>query len=143
MHSILASADISASGLSAERLRMETIANNIANANTTRGKDGLPFRRKEVVFSTVYNDSLGIGSNAGALGVRAEVVETDATDLPRVFDPSHPDADAEGFVTTPAVSIADEMVDLITANRSYEANLKVLRSFREMADQALSLLQRI
>ena len=143
MDVILSSTDISTSGLSAERLRMETIANNIANANTTRGVDGLPYRRKEVVFSSIYDETLGIGSRSHPSGVRAEVVETNVDQLPRVFNPNHPDADAEGYVTMPDVSLADEMVDLVSANRSYEANLKVLRAFREMAEQALSLLQRI
>ena len=136
MSVILSGANVSTSGLSAERLRMETIANNIANANTTRGEGGLPFRRKDVIFSTVYDETNG-------QSVRAEVVEANVADAPQVYDPDHPDANAEGFVTMPDVSIADEMVNLISANRGYEANLKVLHSFKEMAQQALSLLQRI
>ena len=143
MKGILSSTAISISGMSAERLRMETIANNIANANTTRGKDGLPYRRKEVVFSTVYDESLGLREDGPPSGVQAEVVDAEVKELPRVYDPSHPHADENGYVTKPAISIVDEMVDLVTANRSYEANLKVMRAFRQMAEQALSLLQRI
>ena len=75
MKGILTSTEISVSGMSAERLRMETIANNIANANTTRGKDGLPYRRKEVLFSTVYDESLRLGENGRQSGVQAEVVD--------------------------------------------------------------------
>ena len=142
MEGILSSTDISTSGLSAERLRMETIANNIANANTTRGPNGEPYRRKEVVFTAVYDDAVALGRGQQT-GLKAQVVETDLDQLTQVFDPGHPDADAEGYVTMPSVSLPDEMVDLISANRSYEANLKVLRAFREMAEQALSLLQRI
>ena len=143
MDGILSHTDVSASGLTAERLRMEVIANNIANANTTRGEDGGPYRRHEVVFATAYEDALGINRGGKGGGVRAEVVQTSGDDLPRVYKPGHPDADEQGYVTMPNVSLANEMVDLITANRSYEANLRVLRSFRDMAQQALSLLRRI
>ena len=143
MGGILSHTDVSASGLAAERLRMEVIANNIANANTTRGKDGSPYRRLEVVFTTAYDDALGSISGGKGGGVRATVVQTDGSDLPRVYKPGHPDADEQGYVTMPNVSLASEMVNLITANRSYEANLRVLRSFRDMAQQALSLLRRI
>jgi flagellar basal-body rod protein FlgC len=143
MDGILSHTDISASGLTAERLRMEVIANNIANANTTRGQDGGPYRRHEVIFATAYDDAVGAISGGPGAGVRAAVVQTDGGDLPRVYKPGHPDADEQGYVTMPNVSLANEMVDLITANRSYEANLRALRSFRDMAQQALSLLQRI
>ena len=143
MDGILSHTDVSASGLTAERLRMEVIANNIANANTTRGEDGGPYRRHEVVFATAYEDALGISRGGKGGGVRAEVVQTSGDDMPRAYKPGHPDADEQGYVTMPNVSLANEMVDLITANRSYEAHLRVLRSFRDMAQQALSLLRRI
>jgi flagellar basal-body rod protein FlgC len=139
---ILSQTEISASGLSAERLRMEVIANNIANAHTTRGPDGEPYRRREVVFAAAVDQAMREASDASGLrGVDIMGVSEDASDFPRVFQPGHPDADAEGFVRMPNVSLAKEMVDLITANRGYEANLRVLRSFREMVQQTLSLLR--
>ncbi len=135
---ILSTTDVSASGLSAERLRMEVIANNIANANTTRTREGGPFRRRDVVFATAFeglsNDEFG--------GVQVAGIQADGSELPRVYRPGHPDADASGYVTMPNVSLANEMVDLITASRAYEANLRSLRTFRQMVENALSLLQR-
>lgn len=137
---ILSATKIGASGMAAERLRMEVIANNIANANTTRGVDGTPYRRQEVVFASVL-DSAAEDNATGLGGVRVAGVQPDRSDLPRVYRPGHPDADADGFVTMPNVHLATEMVDLITASRGYEANLKVLRSFRDMVQNALSLLR--
>ena len=137
---ILSATKIGASGMAAERLRMEVIANNIANANTTRGVDGNPYRRQEVVFASVLDSATG-DSSTGLGGVRVDGVRPDQSDMPRVYRPGHPDADAEGYVTMPNVHLATEMVDLITASRGYEANLKVLRSFRDMVQNALSLLR--
>ncbi len=142
MPSILPQTDINASGLSAERLRMEVIGNNIANASTTRSPEGGPYRRREVIFSAALDDALDGSTGSGMRGVEVVGVQPDASELPRVYQPGHPDADDEGFVTMPNVSLANEMVDLITANRGYEANLKVLRSYRDMVQQALSLLRR-
>lgn len=135
---ILSTTDVSATGLAAERLRMEVIANNIANANTTRTSEGGPFRRREVVFATALeglaNDEFG--------GVRVAGIQPDDSELPRVYRPGHPDADDGGYVTMPNVSLSNEMVDLITASRAYDANLRSLRTFRELVENALSLLQR-
>ncbi|MCA9150270.1 MAG: flagellar basal body rod protein FlgC [Planctomycetales bacterium] len=142
MQGILSQTDISASGLSAERLRMEVIGNNIANANTTRTAEGGPYRRREVVFSAAMENAMSRGEGTGMRGVEVLGVQSDNGDLPRVYQPGHPDADADGFVLMPNVSLANEMVDLITANRGYDANLKVLRSFRDMVQQTLTLLRR-
>ena len=143
MGGILSQFDISASGLSAERLRMEVIANNIANAHTTRSPEGGPYRRREVVFASALDDVLQSDrtDGSGLAGVRVLGVQQDQSDLPRIYQPGHPDADSEGFVVMPNVSLSNEMVDLITASRGYEANLRVLRSFREMMQQALTLLR--
>ncbi len=143
MSGILSQTDISASGLAAERLRMEVIANNIANAHSTHTPEGGPYRRKHVVFAAAFEDAMSKGTKADTelQGVEVLGVQEDAGELPRVYQPGHPDADEEGFVTMPNVSLANEMVDLITANRGYEANLRVLRSFRDMVQQALSLLR--
>jgi flagellar basal-body rod protein FlgC len=138
---ILGTTNICASGLAAERLRMEVLAHNIANANSTRTPNGGPFRRQDVVFAAVLHDHVGAsGSEMAKLGgVQVVGVVEDPSELPRVFNPGHPDADDEGFVVMPNVQLPIEMVNLITASRAYEANLRVLQSFRQMSEQALSL----
>lgn len=131
---------ISGSGMAAERLRMEVIANNVANANTTRSANGGPYRRQDVVFAEV----LGAESRAGApdlRGVQAVELVEDESAFNRVHLPGHPDADAEGFVLMPNVQLPVEMVNLITAARAYEANLKAAQTFRQLNEQALSLLR--
>jgi flagellar basal-body rod protein FlgC len=140
--SILGSTNVSASGLSAERFRMEVVANNIANAYSTRTPEGGPFRRQDVVFASLLEQRLR-GSRAPAQtgGVRVAEVIDDMSEMPRVYNPGHPDADNQGFVTMPNVQIATEMVNLITANRAYEANLKVLQAFRQQAEQVLLMVR--
>ncbi|MGB6044914.1 MAG: flagellar basal body rod protein FlgC [Pirellulales bacterium] len=140
---IFSATDISASGLAAERLRMEVVANNIANAHSTRSASGGPFRRQDVVFASALDDAQSSdGPNGHSLsGVRVASVQEDLSELPRVYRPGHPDADKDGFVTMPNVKPANEMVDLITASRAYEANLRTLRTFREMTEQALNVLR--
>ena len=135
----LGATNISASGLAAERFHMEVLAHNIANANSTRAPNGGPFRRQDVIFAAVLNDQLGRGGPEMAKlgGVQVIGVVDDPTELPRVFNPGHPDADKEGYVVMPNVQLPIEMVNLITASRSYEANLRVLQSFRQMSEQAL------
>jgi flagellar basal-body rod protein FlgC len=138
---MMGSANVSASGMSAERTRMEVVANNIANAYSTRTPGGGPFRRQDVVFASVLKDKLGHAgqgrSNLG--GVKAVDVVDDNSEFPRVYNPGHPDADAEGFVSMPNVHLPVEMVNLITASRAYEANLKALQMFRQMREQALTI----
>jgi flagellar basal-body rod protein FlgC len=134
---IFAATNISASGSSAERLRMEVVANNIANAFSTRTPEGGPYRRKEVVFAAVLNDRLHAGSGLG--GVEAVDIVEDPSDFIRVYNPGHPDADRDGYVNMPNVQLPAEMVNLITASRAYEANLKVLQAFRQTAEQALTI----
>jgi flagellar basal-body rod protein FlgC len=135
------SMDIAASGLMAERLRMEVISNNIANANTTMTETGDPYRRQSVVFAPAMSASQGglsLGDNAG---VRVLGIESNQSDFPVVYDPSHPHADKQGMVRMANVSIPNEMIDLITASRSYEANLKSITLLKEMVEQTLSLLR--
>lgn len=136
---LFAAADISASGMSAERLRMEVVANNIANANSTHSADGGPYRRKQMVFSALL-DSSSPGST-GLRGVEVLGTTTDDSPFPEIHMPGHPDADEKGIVKMPNVKLPNEMVDLITASRSYEANLKALTSFKQMIEQTLTLLQ--
>jgi flagellar basal-body rod protein FlgC len=140
---ILSSTEISASGLAAERLRMETVANNIANAHSTRSPDGGQYRRRQVVFAAAMQDAAGASTNSAAnlRGVEVVGIQPSTGELPRVYNPSHPDADPEGFVLMPNISVPEEMVDLITASRAYDANLKALRTFKQMVEQSLSLLR--
>lgn len=135
---MLSGLSISASGMAAERTRMEVIANNMANAHTTRGPDGKAFRRQQVIFQTVMDEN---DHQRGMAGVEVVGIAPDYSEQQRLYQPNHPDADAEGFVTLPNVKPAFEMVDMLTASRSYEANLRALRTFRQMAEQALELLR--
>lgn len=147
---LFAATNISTSGLSAERMRMEVVANNIANAFSTRSANGGPFRRQEVVFSAVLDRKLAglsgqrrTGDGASGLGgVRVVGTEDDMSPLHRVHNPGHPDADADGYVSMPNVDLPVEMVNLITASRAYEANLRALQTFRQMSEQGLSLMKR-
>ncbi len=133
---------ISATGMAAERLRMEVIANNLANAQSTRSANGGAYRRQEVVFEAVLADTLKKASGVSGLGgVRAVEVVEDQSELPRIHMPGHPDADKEGYVTMPNVQLPMEMVDLLTASRAYEANVKAAQTFRQMQEQALSILR--
>ena len=139
----------SGSGLTAERLRMDVTAENLANAQTTRGADGNPYRRKEVVlqekgggFGTMLNTAMGGGGRtAQAKGVQvAGVVEDDAPNK-LVYDPSHPDANPEGYVEMPNVNSVTEMVDLISASRGYEANVTAIQTAKSMFSKTLDILR--
>jgi flagellar basal-body rod protein FlgC len=142
---LFSATNISASGLSAERTRMEVVAHNIANAYATRTSQGGPYRRQDVVFAAVLGERLhGSRRTQGPHnfgGVRVVEVINDPSELPRIFQPGHPDADADGMLTMPNVQIPLEMVNLMTANRGYEANLKVLQAFRQQMEMALTLLR--
>jgi flagellar basal-body rod protein FlgC len=127
---------IAASGMTAERLRMDVIAENLANASTTRGADGQPYRRKEVVLSEG-----GRTFDQVLKGVRVSGVVDDPTPPRRVYDPGHPDADKDGFVTMPNVQPVTEMVDLITASRGYEADTQAMNTAKQMFLKALDLLR--
>lgn len=133
---------ISASGLSAERLRMDTIASNMANVTTTRGENGKPYVRKVAVFQenliNEINKSNGQINNK-LMGVKAVGIVEDKSPLRRVYDPSHPDADNEGYVTMPNVNILNEMADMISASRSYEANVNAINAEKNMFSKALEI----
>jgi flagellar basal-body rod protein FlgC len=126
---------ISASGLTAERFRLDLIANNIANVHTTRTEQGGPFRRKSAVFAESLQDARrGLGG-----GVRVAQVSADQTPPRLVFEPEHPDADAEGYVAYPNINMVQEMVDMITATRAYEANVTALNASKSMFLRALEI----
>jgi flagellar basal-body rod protein FlgC len=130
--------DVSGSALSAQRIRMNTIANNLANVNTTRNDNGFRevFRRKEVVFKTGNEDEVG---NA-RYGVKVEEVIPDMSALRKVYEPDHPDADKNGYVDMPNVRSPLEMIDMIEASRAYEANLTAIQVTKSMNQKSLELL---
>jgi flagellar basal-body rod protein FlgC len=127
-----------ASALAAERIRMEVVSQNIANANTTRGLDGKAYQRQQAVFETVLQNAEG-GISTGPQTVRVARIETDRRAPRLVYDPGHPDANAEGMVATPDINIHEEMADLIVSSRAFEANLAVVKNARQMALQSLSI----
>jgi flagellar basal-body rod protein FlgC len=140
--------EISASGLTAERLRMDVTAENLANAQTTRGADGQPYRRKEVIlqeapgsFGATLASVIGGGSNGNRGGVHVAGIVEDATPPKRIYDPGHPDADAQGYVSMPNVDTVTEMVDLISASRAYEANVTAMQAAKTMFSRTLELLR--
>jgi flagellar basal-body rod protein FlgC len=124
------------SALAAERIRMEVISQNIANANTTHDVDGKPYQRQQVAFEKVLNQQQGLD---GAIVAR---IEKDHRSPNLVFNPGHPDADANGMVATPNINIHEEMTDMIVSSRAFEANLAVVRNARSMALQTLALGKR-
>jgi len=135
---------ICASGLTAERERMDVIAENLANARTTRTPDGGPYRRKIVLFEPILQEIEDEDDESGVrtAGVKATRVGVDrVTDFERVLDPGHPDAGPDGMVVYPNVNTVMEMADLITAMRAYEANLTAQENFVRMAERALDLLR--
>jgi flagellar basal-body rod protein FlgC len=139
---------VSASGLAAERLRMDVIAQNLANANSTRGPDGQPYRRHEVIFRSsdvgTTNGPGGTeraGSNEPLHGVEPVAIVEDPSALRTVYDPQHPDADEDGYVHFPNVNPVTEMVDMMTATRAYEANVTAMNAAKNMALKALDILR--
>lgn len=127
--------------LSAERVRLDVISQNIANANTTRGLDGKPYQRQQVVFEAALQSAQD-GSGVSAPTLQVARIEKDPSPLQEVFAPGHPDADENGMVKLPNVSIHREMADMIVASRTYEANLAVVKNARSLALQALAIGKR-
>ena len=136
---------ISASGMTAERLRMDVIANNIANANTTRTAGGGAYRRQEVIYSSGGNsfaDQLAtqMGNGSSTLrGVSVTGIVPDSSPLKQVYDPGHPDANAQGYVTMPNVDTVTEMVDMMGAQRAYEADVAATQAIKSIAQQSISI----
>jgi flagellar basal-body rod protein FlgC len=143
--SLFGGLEISASALTAERLRMDVVAENLANAQTTRGADGQPYRRKEVVLQEragSFGASLSAAMNQQrGRGVEVAGVVEDQTPLKQVYDPGHPDADENGYVAMPNVDTVTEMVDLIGAQRAYEANVTAMQAAKQMFSRTLELLR--
>lgn len=164
MSNFLNSFDISGYGLSAQRVRVNTISSNIANAQTTRTDEGGPYRRKQVVFKAIdfnqeinkamaketksakYEDPLDEGDfgkkvNPAIMSVVVDKISRDDSKPKMKFEPNHPDADANGYVAYPNINPVIEMADLVEATRSYQANVSAFQSSKDMANSALSLLQ--
>jgi len=164
MSNFMSSFDISGYGLSAQRVRVNTISQNIANAQTTRTEEGGPYRRKEVVFKAIdfneqfnqaingmtnsasYEDPLNEGNfgkkvNPAIMSVVVDKISRDDSEPKMKFDPAHPDADANGYVAYPNINPVIEMADLVEATRSYQANVAAFESAKNMANAAISLLQ--
>ncbi len=146
--SMFSAFNINASGLTAQRYRMDVISENVANAKTTRTEDGTPYRRKVVTFAqkgnqTSFSKVLGnISAGYSGQGVKVDgVYEDTETEMNMVYDPSHPDADENGYVTYPNVNIIMEMTNLIDASRAYEANSTAFSASKSMALKGLELNQ--
>ena len=140
------SLSIGASALTAQRLRMDTISQNLANVNTTRTENGTPYRRKLVIFeekspSSPFSDYLSESSKSMFVGqgVRVSKITEDATPFKRVYDPGHPDSDKDGYVQMPNIDVITEMVNMISATRAYEANVTSINTSKSMALKALDI----
>ncbi len=132
----------SASALHAERIRMEVITQNIANANTTKAENGEPYRRQLVHFESILRNKMGWKNDLPSNNlseVQASKIIEDSRPFPEVYQPGHPDADENGMVKYPNVHIHEEMADLISASRAYEANMAVIKTSRTLAMQTLNM----
>jgi len=136
--------EITASGLNAERTRMNALASNLANARTTRTEQGGPYKRLDPVFQAVpiaqkFNELLNDRTAQAASVVEVRGIQEDQSPPQQVYDPSHPDADPNGYVALPNVNVVQEMVNMITASRAYEAGVTVMATVKGMARSALSI----
>ena len=137
--------NISATALTAQRLRMDVISQNMANVNTTRTEDGSPYKRKIALFQEIGGTGFSsflesaIGETAPGKGVRVSNIVSDETPGSRAYDPGHPDADEDGYVTMPNVNIIYEMVNMISASRSYEANVTAINTAKAMIAKTLEI----
>jgi flagellar basal-body rod protein FlgC len=140
----LKSMDISSSGMTAQRSRLNVVSMNLANANTTRTDEGTAYRRKTVIFTTdpvdnSFESQLKDSMDKKLYGVKVTNVVPVAGELKQVYDPTHPDADKDGYVSYPNVNLVEEMVSMLNANRSYEANASAIKASKEMALRALEI----
>lgn len=135
----------SASGLSAQRLRMKLIAGNLANVNTTRTAEGGPYQRREPIFAAEapaagsFRDMLAVQQEGDAVAVRTVGVVKDDREPVMKYAPDHPDADEKGFLALPNISVTEEMVNLVSASRSYEANIAAIKATKNMVAKALEI----
>lgn len=141
----LSAMNISASGLTAQRVRLDTIAENISNSNTTRTENGEAYRRKMVVFEPIKQSGFRnvlartSGGASQTQGVIASQIIEDESDFKTVYDPSHPDADENGYVKYPNVDLLKETIDSMEASRAYDANVTAFNAIKEMATKGLEI----
>lgn len=136
--------DIAASGMTSQRTRLNVISMNLANANTTKTEDGTPYRRKTAIFRTVpinntFEERLQNTLDKKIYGVEVKKIVPVNSPLKHVYDPTHPDADEKGYVYLPNVNLVEEMVNMLDANRAYEANASAIRAAKDMATKALEI----
>ena len=141
---LFGSLHISASGLTAQRVRMNVISSNLANAHTTRTPEGGPYRRRDVVFATIpvpssFEEAFRNALDTTVAGVRVVDIVTDGNSPKMIYNPNHPDADDSGYVALPNVNIVEEMVNMLAAARSYEANVTAIQATKGMALKALEI----
>jgi flagellar basal-body rod protein FlgC len=140
MSTLLGALNASASALDAQRTRMEVAVSNMANAESTRGADGQPYRRRDVVLASTGTDSFDAAlGRADGIGVEVSAIVEDQAPFRQRYEPSHPDADARGFVSMPNVDVPEEMVDMVGAARAYQANLAAITLIRDTIQRALDL----
>ncbi|MGE0591281.1 MAG: flagellar basal body rod protein FlgC [Vicinamibacterales bacterium] len=140
MPTLFAAMSAAASALTAERTRVEVAVSNIANAESTRGPDGRPYRRRDVVLASdqVASFDAALG-RANAVGVKVAAIVEDQAPYRKRYEPSHPDADAEGFVELPNIDAPEQMVDMLGAARAYQANLTAINLIREIVSKSLEI----
>ena len=134
----ISATDIAVGAIRAQRFRMNVIANNVANAQTTRTPQGGPFRRQLAIFR---GEQIGPTLKPEKFGVRVKEIVSDRSPFREVYDPTHPDANEDGIVLYPNVNLAVEMINLLTAQRAYEANVVVIMTDRSMGEKALEIIQ--
>jgi flagellar basal-body rod protein FlgC len=143
--SLFSALSVSASGMAAQRTRAELLTENLANAETTRTPEGGPYRRKDVVFETqpgyAFSSALDSAMNAGPDGVAVADVIVDQREPEQRYLPGHPDANADGYVAYPRINPAEEMVDLMSASRGYQANVASMSAVKDMIQRSIDLLR--
>lgn len=140
-YNLIPAANISSSALSAERARMDITANNLANVHSTSGDNGGAYRRRVAVFESVFKDTLGGSAINDLGGVKLEEISVEDRPPIKMYAPYHPNADKEGMVEMPNISPIEEMVDMITATRAYEANLSVMNQSKDMAEKTINMFR--
>ena len=139
MVQILSGIQSTTAALEAERTRLDVISENIANAHTTRGPDGKPYQRQVVVFESALQQAIGAGTDSQTPTLRVARIDKDPRPPVMIYEPGHPDADANGMVAMPNINLHEEMADMISASRAFEANLAVVKNARAMALQTLAI----
>ncbi len=141
---ILEGLEISSSGLSAERIRMNVISSNLANANTTRTEEGGPYKRKDVLFSARnsgvnFDNLMRLAFDSNLKSVKVDGIVEDQKAPKMTFNPNHPDANEQGYVAMPNISVMEEMVNMITSNRNFESDTQAIQATKSMATTAISI----